>query len=420
MARIADAARSTYNWALRRQERILGCSADPDDLMDLECLKRQLTQRMAKPGNEYLREVPRDALDNALFNLNRAYRLYLSQRRDCSNKGYVRNPPQPKRIGHCDVGYTLSYPKLSELSERIGENGHRHLTVIDGDGLRYRLKVRDLLPDDGSLGRPISAAVKREFGRWFLTVQFRENNRVEEPTGEPIGVDLGFKTMATDSTGTCHERRGLSAKEQTRLQNLRRKHRGQIPGSRSHLETGARIDTLLRREHDRVTDCQHRVSSDILGRHLAPESRPTRVILDHLNFTEIFNSSDSMAGLVKRESTYQLFLKLRIKAGWQGTEFVEADRWFPSSKVCHGCGAMKANLTLDDRTYTCPVCGAETDRDFNAALNLRDYPESGNWRALLEERVRDFQEARWFDQTQEEDCSLGRGVHSCEEFNSEQ
>lgn len=426
MALIADAARSTYNWALRRQERILGCSADPDDLMDLECLKRQLTQRLAKPRNEYLREVPRDALDNALFNLNRAYSLYLRQRRDCSNKGYVRNAPQPKRTGRCDVGYTLSYPRLEE---RVGDSGHRHLIVTDGMGLRYWLKCRDLLPEDG-IGRPISAAVKREFGRWYLTLQFKEHHRCEEPLGSAVGVDLGFKTMATDSDGTFHERHGLSDGERSHLQNLRRKLKRQRPGSTAAQTTESRIAMLRRREHARIDNCQHQVSSDILGRHRSPEDRPASVVLDHLNFSEIHDSSDGFASLVKREHTYQLFLKLRIKAGWQGTEFVEADRKYPSSKTCHRCGWINWKLTLDDRTYRCPRCGLEIDRDVNAALNLKFY--RSDWRGLIEERVREYQEAQEFDQAKMAELadasyaqkigsrSLGRGVHSCKELVSEQ
>jgi putative transposase len=62
------------------------------------------------------------------------------------------------------------------------------------------------------------------------------------------------------------------------------------------------------------------------------------------------------------------------KAGWYGLQVTEADRWFPSSKTCSGCGNVKADLTLSDRTYRCDPCGLVIDRDVNAAVNLARWP----------------------------------------------
>ncbi|MGL4820442.1 MAG: zinc ribbon domain-containing protein, partial [Bacilli bacterium] len=56
--------------------------------------------------------------------------------------------------------------------------------------------------------------------------------------------------------------------------------------------------------------------------------------------------------------------------------FVEADRWFPSSKLCSGCGKIKVDLRLSDRIYSCD-CGLSIDRDLNAALNLSRYKIQG-------------------------------------------
>ena len=65
--------------------------------------------------------------------------------------------------------------------------------------------------------------------------------------------------------------------------------------------------------------------------------------------------------------------QLEYKAPWYGTEVVVADRWFPSSKTCSGCGAVNANLTLADRVYHCAACALVIDRDVNAAVNLARY-----------------------------------------------
>ena len=62
--------------------------------------------------------------------------------------------------------------------------------------------------------------------------------------------------------------------------------------------------------------------------------------------------------------------QLAYKARWSGRTLSVVDRWYPSSKACSACGAVNKALTLNQRYWTCPSCGAEHDRDFNAAVNI--------------------------------------------------
>ena len=64
---------------------------------------------------------------------------------------------------------------------------------------------------------------------------------------------------------------------------------------------------------------------------------------------------------------------LEYKCGGYGTAFEKANRWYPSSKTCSACGAVKQSLLLSERTYRCNLCGFECDRDENAARNLQAY-----------------------------------------------
>ena len=66
--------------------------------------------------------------------------------------------------------------------------------------------------------------------------------------------------------------------------------------------------------------------------------------------------------------------KLAQKCEETGIELVKANRWYPSSKTCSGCGFKKRDLSLAERIYTCKHCGLVIDRDLNAALNLANYP----------------------------------------------
>ena len=66
----------------------------------------------------------------------------------------------------------------------------------------------------------------------------------------------------------------------------------------------------------------------------------------------------------------ELRRQLAYKATWNGGRLLVAGRWYPSSKTCSGCGAVKTKLALSEREYECEACGLVVDRDLNAARNL--------------------------------------------------
>jgi putative transposase len=72
--------------------------------------------------------------------------------------------------------------------------------------------------------------------------------------------------------------------------------------------------------------------------------------------------ADAGFGLFRRQLAY--------KMRWHGGQLIIADRWYPSSKTCSGCDAVKTKLRLSERTYRCESCGLVLDRDINAARNL--------------------------------------------------
>ena len=69
-------------------------------------------------------------------------------------------------------------------------------------------------------------------------------------------------------------------------------------------------------------------------------------------------------------STFLTFLRYKLED--RGKKLVVIDRYYPSSKRCSNCGAVKNNLSLSERTYRCEACGNEMDRDLNAAVNIRN------------------------------------------------
>ena len=71
-------------------------------------------------------------------------------------------------------------------------------------------------------------------------------------------------------------------------------------------------------------------------------------------------------------SWYSFITRLEQKAKFHNCLVIKSDRFYPSSKTCNHCGYVKQDLKLSDRTWICPECSTEIQRDQNAAQNLRD------------------------------------------------
>jgi len=93
--------------------------------------------------------------------------------------------------------------------------------------------------------------------------------------------------------------------------------------------------------------------------------------MEHLNVKGMMKNKH-LAKAVAEQKLYEFKRQIQYKCQKYGIEFVEADRWFPSSKTCSSCGQIKTDLKLKDRLYICS-CGLKLDRDLNASINLANY-----------------------------------------------
>lgn len=80
-----------------------------------------------------------------------------------------------------------------------------------------------------------------------------------------------------------------------------------------------------------------------------------------------------LAKAIQEQCFYEFYRQIQYKSNWNNIKFIEADRFYPSSKLCIKCGNIKHDLKLKDRIYTCSCCGNVIDRDYQATLNLVKY-----------------------------------------------
>ena len=86
----------------------------------------------------------------------------------------------------------------------------------------------------------------------------------------------------------------------------------------------------------------------------------------------LFRSNGKLARSISDVALGELRRQIEYKADWRGSRVMIVSRWFPSSKTCNDCGYVMADMLLSVRWWQCPACGAEHDRDGNAAVNIRN------------------------------------------------
>jgi putative transposase len=99
-----------------------------------------------------------------------------------------------------------------------------------------------------------------------------------------------------------------------------------------------------------------------------------RLVIEDLHVAGML-SSHHLAAAISDAAWAEFARLLKYKQAWRSGDVAEADRWFPSTKTCSGCGIVKKSMTLADRTFQCGHCGLNVDRDLNAAVNLAIWAE---------------------------------------------
>jgi putative transposase len=215
-------------------------------------------------------------------------------------------------------------------------------------------------------GRIVSAAVSRKAGHWYASITV-ETSDLSLPPAEnqgAVGIDLGVSALATLSTGETFAGPKALRASLGRLRRLSRALSRKVKGSRNRAKAKLRLARLHKRIASIRRDGLHRLTTSIARRFHT-------IGIEDLNVTGML-ANGRLSRAIADMGLYEFRRQLEYKAAWRGGVVVVADRWYPSSKTCSGCGYRLAALALQVRRWDCPSCGASHDRDLNAAINLQN------------------------------------------------
>ncbi|MEU5939442.1 transposase, partial [Micromonospora sp. NPDC047548] len=346
LARSFGCARMVFNDGLRARQEARASGAKY--LSDGELSKQVITQAKTTPERAWLGEVSSVVLQQALADLNVAYRNFFAS---VTGKRKGRKLAPPRFRSRKDNRQAIRFTKNARFA--VLDNGRLRLPKIGDLSVRWS---RNLPAEPSSV-----TVIRDAAGRYFASfvVQTTEDETLP-PAESEVGIDLGLTHFAVLSDGTkvaAPKFLRRAARKLRRLQqDLSRKQRG----SQNREKAVMKVARAHARVADTRRDWQHKLSTRIIRDNQAVYVEDLCVV--GLGRTRLAKS-------VHDAGWASFTAMLEYKAARYGRTFAKIDRFAPTSQTCSTCGRLDGPKPLSVRSWTC-LCGAVHDRDVNAAINV--------------------------------------------------
>jgi putative transposase len=366
LASHAGAARFAWNWGLAKCQERYAAERTWYSAAGLHRLWN--AQKKTDPALAWWAGNSKCVYQESFRDLDRALRDFAKSKKG-ERKGRRLGFPRFKKRGKCRDSFRFSTGAIrcsgtTVTLPRLGAIATHEST---------RKLARRL---ENGTARVLSATVSRTAQRWFVSFTVEAERSIPRRHARPgsaAGIDLGIKTLLTgvDDRGNVVAVEGPKALRSSlrKLRRASRAHSRKVKGSANRRKSAARLARIHARVANVRADALHKATSMLAARY-------ETVIAEDLNVAGMTRNRH-LARAVCDQGFGQVRRMLGYKTTWNGGRLVAADRFYPSSKTCSGCGAVKAKLALSERAYRCHACSLVTDRDVNAARNLLSLAASG-------------------------------------------
>lgn len=352
------ASRYIWNYMLAKQQEARAQGGKHLSAFDMI---RALTPLKCDREHEWLREISNTTLQISCQDLQKAYEKFFKKQGGfpkfkTKKKSKPSFPIRSDRMYFC--GGFVKIEKLKKVKYKTD------FKLPQGRGHKF--------------SNPRISYVN---GKWVLSFSMERENQSFRLTDKAMGIDLGVKDLVSAAYGdeqivfhniNKSKRMKRLNKQKVHIQrSISRKYEANRQGKK-YVKTNniIREEEKLRKLCRRITDIRQNYIHQTT--HSLVAKLPYRVTMEDLNVRGMMRNR-YLAKAIAEQSFAEFKRQMKYKCEDRGIEFVQADRFYPSSKTCSYCGCIKQNLKLSDRTYVCSECGLVIDRDYNAALNLMRY-----------------------------------------------
>ena len=370
-------ARLAYNWGLAEWQR----RYKQGEKVSAYDLKKSFNA-IKKEQYPFVLEVSKYATQQPFLNIGKAYKKFF----DDLKKGVV-SYPQFKKKRDNDGSYYIGgdQVKLSDTNRNSKSFKKLHTEKSKRQYIRVPnlgyVKMTERLRFNGHINSvTISQHGNKFFASFSVMISKEEYNRTHPidslKTQRTVGIDLGIKSAMVLSDGIAIDnpkpiKKGLKRIKRLSKQLSKRTHartkQERLQGvakSNNYKKLSAELCNAQRKVGSQRQDFTQKLTTILTNSYKC-------IVMEDLNVSGMVKNH-RLAQAVSDVAFGELRRQIEYKAEMKGCEVVKADRFYPSSKSCSCCGNVKADLKLKDRTYHCDKCGASVDRDYNAAINLRN------------------------------------------------
>jgi putative transposase len=347
MAKAAGTARFAYNWALAEwQIQYAAWKNDNSQPKPNQMSLRRQLNAIKREQFPWMLAVTKNAPQMAIIQLGQAFNNFFAGR---------AKYPQFKKKGQSRDSFTLTNDQFSLDGCRIR---------IPNLGL---VRMRETLRFSGKI---LSATISRTADQWFasITVDTNSNHLAPAENQGTVGVDLGVSALATLSTGEKVTGAKPHKALLSRLKRLSRSLSRKVKGSANRHKAKQKLAKLHARIANIRQNSLHKLTTDLTHRFHT-------IGIEDLNVSGMMKNRH-LSRAISDMGFFEFRRQLEYKAAMRGGIVVIADRFFASSKTCSACGEKAEKLPLSIRSWECPTCGVNHDRDVNAAINLANYAVS--------------------------------------------
>ena len=313
----------------------------------------KVTPATFKEEFPFLKEVDSLALANVQLNLESAYRRFFKKdsgfpkfksKKNDRNTYTTNNQKGTIAVLKTDKGSYIKLPKVG----LVKFNAHREL------------------PENSVIK---SATVKQsKSGKYFCTILIEKEvvtpMSVLASPNRVLGLDYSSGSFCVDSDGNTADYPKYYRQKEKQLRRAQQKLSRCMRSSNNKHKARVKVARIHEKVANQRKDFLHKLSREIANSYDA-------VVVEDINLR-------GLAGALKLGKAtndngfgmFRTFLKYKLED--QGKQLITIDKFYPSSKLCHECGYIHKELILKDRTWACPSCNTFHDRDFNAAVNIKN------------------------------------------------
>ena len=332
--------RFVYNQTLAYRKNLY--ETEKKSMSKMDCNNH--VNRVLKHDYEWLKEVDKFALTNAIYSMDNAYQRFFKLH--------------------------AGYPKFRSKHS----NRRSYTTCITGTNIKVlfdenKIQLPKLKLVRARLSCPFVGQIKQATvsqtptGKYFVSVLVETEHNPLPSTDKMIGIDLGIKDLLITSDGKKYDNKRIIKQYEDKLSRAQRRLSRKVKGSNNYNKQRIKVARIHEKIHNARIDYLHKITHKLISENQV-------IVSEDLAVSKMVQNHN-LAKAISDCGWYELTRQLAYKAEWNNRKYIKIGRFVASSQTCHVCGHINPETKdLSVREWDCPQCGAHHDRDINAAINV--------------------------------------------------